>query len=255
MTRARLPALETRLLRELDHWRESPTERPGAFGVETLVHKLNEGRVLLEAVERHRCRFERARTILELGGGQGWAACLVKSMFGSAVITSDVSGEAIATVPEWERVVDVALDGALACPSFDVPLDDASVDLVFAFQAAHHFGAQRRTLAEARRLLRPGGTALYLHEPTSPEWIYPRAVARVNRKRTGLGHQVVEDVLVPDRMVQIGRNLGFDVHVAYAPTLTQRGPTELLYYLALGKLRPLQRWLPCTADFVFERAA
>ncbi len=147
----------------------------------------------------------------------------------------------------------MGLDRALACPSFDVPLEDESIDLVFTFQSAHHFGAHRRTLAEASRLLRPGGTAVYIHEPTSPEWIYSRAVARVNRKREGLGHQVVEDVLLPARLLEIGRELGFEVLVAYAPTLTLRGPTEFLYYLALRKLRPLQRWLPCTADVVFEK--
>ena len=236
--------------RELEYWRGSPAERPDAF---TLVHKLSEGLVLLEAIERHRPRFERRQTILELGGGQGWAACLVKSMFDSTVIASDISTEAIATVPGWERLIDVSLDGALACPSFDIPLDDETVDLVFTFQAAHHFGAHRRTLAEAWRLLRPGGSVLYLQEPTSPEWIYPRAVARVNRKRAGYGHEVVEDVLVPSRLLEIGRSLGFEASLSYAPTPTLRGPTEFLYYIVLGKLKPLQHWLPCTADLVFEK--
>ena len=255
MRRASLPPLATRIERELEHWRESPTERPGAFDVRTVVHKLSEGVVLLEAVERHRPHFERAQTILEVGSGQGWAACLVKGMFDSAVIASDISAEAIATVPVWERLTAVSLDGALVCPSFDVPLGDETVDLVFTFQAAHHFGAHRRTLAEASRLLRPGGSVLYLQEPTCAGWIYSRAVARVNRKRAGYGHGVVEDVLVSSRLLEIGRSLGFDVSLTYAPTLTLRGPVEFLYYLALGKLKPLQRVLPCTADVVFEKPA
>jgi len=253
---SRLPPLEARLDRELEHWRESAEERPGAFSATTLVHKLSEGLVLLEAVERRRAWFEQSGSILELGGGQGWASCLVKSMFpGAKVIASDVSADAVASVAEWERVAGVTLDGALACPSFDVPLPDASVDLVFTFQAAHHFGAHRRTLAEAWRLLRPGGALLYLHEPTAPEWIYGRAVARVNRKRSHIGHGVVEDVLVPSRLHGIAREIGFDASVAYTPTLTLRGRVEFLYYLALGKLRPLQRLLPCSADLVFEKPA
>jgi SAM-dependent methyltransferase len=169
------------------------------------------------------------------------------------VIVSDISVEAIATLPVWERLIDVSLDDALACPSFDVPLGAETVDLVFTFQAAHHFGAHRRTLAEAWRLLRPGGSVLYLQEPTSPEWVYHRAVARVNRKRAGYGHDVVEDVLVPSRLLALGRSLGFEASLSYAPTLTLRGPRESLYYLALSKLRPLQRWLPCTADLLFEK--
>lgn len=255
MARGGLPPLETRLDRELAHWRESAEERPGAFSAATLVHKLSEGLVLLEAIDRRRAWFERSDAILELGAGQGWAACLVKSMFDARVIASDVSADAVASVPEWERVLGVGLDGALACPSFDVPLADASVDLVFTFQSAHHFGAHRRTLAEAWRLLRPGGAVLYLHEPTAPEWIYPRAVARVNRKRSGMGHGVVEDVLVPARLLELAREIGFDASIAYTPTLTLRGRVEFLYYLALGKLAPLQRVLPCTADLVFEKPA
>jgi SAM-dependent methyltransferase len=253
MARERLPPLEERIDRELDHWRESPTERPAAFAAGTLVHKMSEGLLLLEAIERRRAWFERSEVILELGGGQGWGACLVKSMFDSEVIASDISAEAIATVPVWERLIGVGLDGTLVCPSFDIPLADATVDLLFTFQAAHHFGAHKRTLSEAWRLLRPGGAALYLFEPTAPEWIYPRAVARVNRKRAGHGHHVVEDVLVPSRLLEIGRQLGFDASIVYTPTLTLRGPREFLYYLTLGKLRPLQRWLPCTADLAFEK--
>ncbi|MDQ3822075.1 MAG: hypothetical protein M3321_02405 [Actinomycetota bacterium] len=37
MARARLPALETRIDRELEHWRSSETERRGAFGLEALM--------------------------------------------------------------------------------------------------------------------------------------------------------------------------------------------------------------------------
>ncbi|MDQ3823156.1 MAG: class I SAM-dependent methyltransferase [Actinomycetota bacterium] len=255
MTQTRLPALETRIDRELEFWRESPTERPDAFGSATLVHKLSEGLVLLEAIDRQRRWFERSGSILELGAGQGWAACIVKSMFDARVIASDVSPDAVATVPEWERVIGVGLDDALACPSFEVPLPDESVDLVFAFQAAHHFGAHRRTLCEAWRLLQPGGAALYLYEPTAPEWLYAPAVSRANRKRAGMGHDVVEDVLVPSRLLRIAREVGFDASVAYTPSLTLRGRVEFLYYLALGVLKPLQRSLPCTADFVFEKPA
>jgi SAM-dependent methyltransferase len=251
--RARLPELDTRISRELAFWRDSPHERPGAFDVRLLVHKMSEGLVLLEGIDRHRDRFEQAGAVLELGGGQGWGACLVKSLFDGAVVGSDISAEAIASVPAWEHVTKVTLDRTVACPSFDVPLSDGSFDLVFTFQAAHHFGAHRRTLAEAWRLLKPGGAVLYLQEPTAPDWIYSRAIARANRKRAGYGHDVVEDVLIPNRLLDVGRSLGFAATVRYAPTVTLRGRREFLYYLALGKARRLQRWLPCTADFVFEK--
>ena len=191
--------------------------------------------------------------MLELGGGQGWAACLVKSLFGHRVIASDVSADAVGSVSIWESVFRVRVDGAVACPSYDVPLEDESVDLIFTFQAAHHFGAHRRTLAECRRLLRPNGLVLYLHEPTSQSWLYKRAVARVNHKRASYEHDVVEDVLVPAELLRIASDVGFNGSMAYTPTVTNRRPVEFLYYLALGRLTPLQRVLPCTADLVFRR--
>jgi SAM-dependent methyltransferase len=248
-----LPALTTRVERELEFWRTSPSEGPGVFAPRNLVHKLTEAQVLLEAFDRHHQRFESAEAILELGGGQGWAACLAKSLYGCRVIASDVSPDAVASRSIWESVFRVRLDDALACPSYDVPLEDGSVDLIFAFQAAHHFGAHRRTIAECRRLLRPGGALLYLHEPTAPKWIYGRAVARVNNKRASYDHDVVEDVLVPRKLLRIASELGLEGSVAFTPTLANRRPVEFLYYLALGRLKPLQRVLPCTADFVFGR--
>jgi SAM-dependent methyltransferase len=245
--------LPTRAERELDHWRSSATERPGVFDPRNLVHKLTEAQALLEAVDRHREWFESAREVLELGGGQGWAACLVKSLFKGRVTGSDLSPDAVASVSIWEDVFRVHLNEVLACPSYDVPLEDRSLDLIFTFQAAHHFGAHGRTLAECQRLLRPGGALLYLHEPTSPRWIYTRAVARVNNKRASYDHDVVEDVLVPSELLRIASELGLAGSMAFTPTLANRRPVEFLYYLALGKLRPLQRVLPCTADFVFRR--
>jgi len=248
-----LPSLSTRIERELDYWRTSPSERPGVFDPRNLVHKLTEGQALLQALDRHRARFEATRDILELGAGQGWGACLVKSLFDCRVVASDVSPDAVASVSIWQDVFRVRLDEVLACPSYEVPLEDQSIDLIFTFQAAHHFGAHQRTLTECRRLLRPGGAVLYLHEPTSPRWIYGRAVARVNNKRASYDHDVVEDVLVPSELLRIASELGLAGSVAFTPTLANRRPVEFLYYLALGQLKPLQRVLPCTADFVFRR--
>lgn len=255
-----LPSLQERIERELAFWRTSPEERPGAFSPQLLVHKLSEGRILLEGLERHRSLFDRAATIVELGAGQGWASCLLKAVVdgGKTIYATDVSADAVASVPEWERVFTVSLAGAFACPSFELPFDAGSVDLAFAFQAAHHFGAHRRTLTECRRVLRPGGAVLYLNEPTTPGWLYSRALARVNRKRVRYhrdelppGREIVEDVIVGSRLVEIAREVGFSTERVFTPTLTNRGPVELAYYFALSRAGFAQSLLPCTADFVF----
>jgi SAM-dependent methyltransferase len=153
-------------------------------------------------------------------------------------------------VPAWETVFGTKLDGAFACPSFEIPLDDASVDLVFTFDAAHHFGAHRRTLVEIRRVLRPAGCCLYLHEPTAPRLLYGLAVDRLNRKRAGFGHDVVEDVLIGHRFLSLADELGFEAHRTFAPSLAARRGWQLAYFAAVGRLGGLQRALPSAADFV-----
>src|SRR5262245_30991970 len=121
---------------EIDAWRDSPTEAPGVDSIENLVNKLTDAPVFLEALARHRERFERAARILELGGGQGWASCLLKKRLGAGkqVTASDLSPFAIASTGIWERVFDVRLDATLHCRSYEIPLETGSVDVVFAFQ-------------------------------------------------------------------------------------------------------------------------
>ena len=64
---------------------------------------------------------------------------------------------------------------------------------------------------------------------------------------------VPEDVLRYPEIERLGREAGLDVDVRFAPTTTYRGAVETVYYLGLSKVRPLQRVLPCTVDFVFTK--
>jgi len=236
---------------EINAWRDSPTEAPGVDSIENLVNKLTDAPVFLEALGRHRARFESAARILELGAGQGWAACLVKKRLGPGthVTASDLSPFAIASLGLWERVFAVRLDASFHCRSYEIPVESGGVDLVYTFQAAHHFVAHRRTVRELHRVLAPGGCALYLHEPTCSRWIHPLAHRRVNQK----GMPVPEDVLVHKELLQLGRDAGFTVSTVFDLSLAKRGPVEMLYYSALRSVPGLKHVLPCTRDFVFEK--
>ena len=91
------------------------------------------------------------------------------------------------------------LDQIEVCKSYATPFPDDSFDLVFAFSAAHHFGNHEGTLKELRRLLRPGGSALYFHEPSSPRVLLSiRLPAKANAK----GCDYHEDVLIPAEMIR-----------------------------------------------------
>lgn len=243
-------SLPQRQRREIAYWRDAVHERPDVESVEAIIAKCCEAQVFLLALARFQDDFQSASNILELGGGQGWAAAVVKRRFPAAtVITSDISRYAVASLPKWNRVFNTCVDGAFACRSYEVPCPDASQDLIFAYAAAHHFGAQRKTLMEIYRLLRPGGVALYLHEPTCPPWLYACAFRRVNRNRP----DVPEDVLVYPKIVSLAREVGLLPEVHFAPVTVNRRPGPLLYYTVLSRLRFLQRWLPCTAHYRFVK--
>lgn len=237
---------------EIEYWARSPTEAPGSDSLEVLTNKMSEARVLLEKFAAFSDTFQAAQVIVEVGGGQGWAAALVKAQFGpdKTVICSDLAADALVSSPRWERIVGVRLDGRVAARSSALPLVTASVDLVVVFAAAHHFGAHRRTCGEIARILKPGGRALYLHEPACRAYLYPWALRRVNCKRP----EVPEDVLRYRHLVSLAADEGLVATVHHAPTTTYRGPVETLYYLLLSKIPGLRHVLPCSVDIVFQKS-
>jgi len=237
---------------EDDYWRTSEHERPESNSVHNIVNKAGEAAIFLEILELYRADFARAGTVLELGAGQGWASCLVKSLFPNArVIATDVSDYAVRSLPKWEGIFGVKLDAAKTAPSDDLPEEDGSIDVVFCFAAAHHFATDRSTLAEIHRVLSPGGVAHYLYEPACPAYLHRAAKWRVMRKRP----EVPEDVLVYTRLLSYAEEVGLSGQVSFYPSFTHRGRMETFYYATLSALPPLRRLLPCTANFAFRKPA
>lgn len=218
--------------------------------LENLSNKLSELRWLQPKLRAHDSQFRTAKTVLELGGGEGWASVVVKRLYPQAfVIASDISESAISGIDKWERIFEATVDQKLACKSYAVPLPDNSVDLIFTFQAAHHFVLQQESLAEAARLLRPGGACMYLNEPSCRRYIHPLAKWRVNRKRP----ECPEDVLVLEEMKRNAAEAGLQFQHRYSTETVNRGVIEGVYYKFLSTFPSFCNVLPCTADFVFAK--
>jgi len=101
-------------------------------------------------------------TVLELGAGTGKLTRLLTPAFGSvvAVEPADPMRRLLAAIcPEAE---------ALSGTAQEIPLEDASVDAVFAAEAFHWFDDER-ALAEIARVLRPrGALVLMWNVPAGP---------------------------------------------------------------------------------------
>jgi SAM-dependent methyltransferase len=235
---------------EVEFWRTSPTENPESNAVENILHKCSEARILLRELRMHSHFFEPAEVVLELGAGQAWASALLKREFPHLVVyASDISPYAVSSVGKWEQVFSSKVDRVFACPSHEIPLENESLDLVFCFQAAHHFRVHRTTLVEIKRVLKPGGVCLYLQEPCCPRFWYRLANWRVNRKRP----EVPEDVIVHRKLASIAAEIGFSASYTLQPHTVNRAPFEGIYYTLLSKFKFLQPMLPCGADFVFRK--
>ncbi len=226
---------------EIGFWEESATEGLGIFSINNLLNKMSEAPVFAAELDRFDQDFAPAKVVLELGGGQLWSSCLVKARYPQArVIGSDIGAAAIASAPMWEGIFRVTLDDRFACTSYDIPLDAGTCDVVFAFQAAHHFGDQMRTLAEVTRVLKPGGVLLYLGEPVCSRVTYPIALKRVNAMRP----EVREDLLILRDIRRHAEACGLEMSTYPRADIIHPTPKKVLYDAMLNAAPPLRRLLP-----------
>ncbi|MFN8226440.1 MAG: class I SAM-dependent methyltransferase [Mycobacterium sp.] len=109
---------------------------------------------------RHEVVYQRladrctGRDVLEAGFGEGYGADLLAGV-ARRVTGVDYDDSAVAHVRARYPRVEV-LQGNLT----DLPLPDASVDVVVNFQVIEHLWDQSQFVAECRRVLRPGGLLL-----------------------------------------------------------------------------------------------
>jgi SAM-dependent methyltransferase len=245
---SRLSAAEKQRI-EIEYWRDSPTERPGAESLDNLLNKMAEARIFVAYLERLKSLLAERGTVLELGAGQGWSSCIYKKLFPAArVIATDLSSYAIESIDYWHRIFGVRTDGHYACKSYATEEPPESVDLVYCFAAAHHFVEHGKTLAEIARILKPGGRALFLHEPVCSRLLYPLAYRRVNAVRP----EVPEDLLIVADVRRLAAEAGLETSMVRNAPLLGRAVFGTLNYKLQALLPPLANVLPSSMSFVFE---
>lgn len=244
--------------RELEFWEtEAHHNRASSFWV-NLETKGGELRIFKELIPRIDVRA--GQRILELGAGQAWASLMLKRVAPECEVhASELSPEALLGAEKWERVFETRLDGYWACQADHTPFADGQFDRVFAFAAFHHFaigGRGRAALAEALRLLKPGGRLVLLHEPCAPAWLYRWSNRRMNRLRKSSGVDVDEDVLVPGELSRWASELGARMTIEFDTSWSWR-EMRLPGVLRNALVRiapPVGWWIPMGAHVSFQLA-
>jgi len=198
--------------------------------------EVDDGDVRLAAVRRALAGLDRPG-VLDLGCGKGRFARHLAGD-GASVIGVDLSSRMLADAEGLDRARATALR---------LPFRDRTFDAVVAIEAFEHLGAVGPAIAEARRVLRPGGRLVVVDknarslDPRRP-WLPGLAVKWIDERR-GLwmypaGGPVRERWFVPGRLRRdLGRHFE-RVTIGYP-----LGPDESRY--AVFRMLPATRRLVC----------
>ena len=126
--------------------------------VASAVHSA--GADLAQIAEIARTRLPAGARVLDLGCGGGHVSYAVAPYAGS-VTAYDLSAEMVAAVEKEAAKRGLSNVATAQGPAEALPFADQSFDAVFCRYTAHHWPDVRRGLREARRVLKPGGVAVF----------------------------------------------------------------------------------------------
>jgi len=114
--------LDARVARQISvetaFWESDPFERPGADAVENIVNRGFDAAIFHEIHDALAAIVGASQRIVEVGGGEGSASCLVKRLHPHVHVTlTDAVPAAVSGHGIRERVYGCTLDGVIAAPA------------------------------------------------------------------------------------------------------------------------------------------
>ena len=143
------------------------------------------GMIELEHIHRYlqAARIAAGKVILDIASGEGYGSAMLAA-HATKVIGVDISAEAIEHArTRYQRHNLEFRVGTCA----DIPLDDATVDLVVSFETIEHHDQHDRMMQELKRVLRPGGVLLIsspdkLHYTIEPGRLNPFHIKELHKQ-------------------------------------------------------------------------
>jgi GT2 family glycosyltransferase/ubiquinone/menaquinone biosynthesis C-methylase UbiE/TolA-binding protein len=142
------------------------------------------GMIELEHIHRYlqASRIAAGKVVLDIASGEGYGSAMLAA-HATKVIGVDISAEAIEhSRTRYQRHNLEFRVGTCA----DIPLDDATVDLIVSFETVEHHDQHDRMMQELKRVLRPGGVLLIsspdkLHYTIEPGRLNPFHIKELHK--------------------------------------------------------------------------
>ncbi len=95
-------------------------------------------------------------TVMDLGAGDGYLSRAV-ARYVKKVVAVDISGEMLRELAKKAAAESIANIETLESDGCDMPVEDASMDIVCASMYLHHIEEPEQAVKEMKRVLKPGG--------------------------------------------------------------------------------------------------
>ena len=125
---------------------------------------------IMDRIDRE-AKILKGKHLLEIGCGMGYDS-LEFLKRGVCVTATDLTPNAVKMTLQHFEVEDVNAEDVRIANALDLPFEDNTFDAVWANGVLHATGDTRRAIAEARRVLKPGGRAIISHFYRKPSWMY-----------------------------------------------------------------------------------